>query len=382
MCRRVHITLVGREAAPVYNAVAALSPDYIVYIYSDSLDSTNALVALKNEIKTPSEEHVYPVTNPQEIKDLTVSLAEKFKKDSVTVNITSGLKSWAYWFSIVFEKQENASVVYIDQNNFLWDYKTMQVVENENFDMHTFFRLYGNSIDNNYTDFADYTDKDHIVAKEIENIRKFNIKEFNCIATVLSKPYEQLLKNAKNGTFESPNGSYVNWEKTSSPGDNGRVTVCLVKNNGNRLEKALVSPHVIDLFFSSGWFEFKVAAILSKWPCAKAIYMNCRFPFNPNMDKNEVDILVNTGTKVLFVECKTQINNTVDIDKFRSVIKKYGGMGSKGLFITDAVMTDFAVQKCDDNALLHFSLQQPSLIPIEQALYMLLDSELYNINAR
>ena len=110
--------------------------------------------------------------------------------------------------------------------------------------------------------------------------------------------------------------------------------------------------------------------------------MNCRFPFNPNMDKNEVDILVNTGTKVLFVECKTQIKNTIDIDKFRSVIKKYGGMGSKGLFITDAVMTDFAVQKCNDNALLHFSLQQPSSIPVEQALYMLLNSELYNINAR
>ena len=31
--RKVHITLLGREAASVYNAIMATSPDYIVYIH-------------------------------------------------------------------------------------------------------------------------------------------------------------------------------------------------------------------------------------------------------------------------------------------------------------------------------------------------------------
>lgn len=40
------------------------------------------------------------------------------------------------------------------------------------------------------------------------------------------------------------------------------------------------------------------------------------------------------GTKVLFVECKTHINNPTDIDKFKSAVNNYGGSGSKSLFVT------------------------------------------------
>ena len=111
--------------------------------------------------------------------------------------------------------------------------------------------------------------------------------------------------------------------------------------------------------------------------------MNCHFPYRSNLDKNETDIIVNTGPKILFVECKTQITHNTDIDKFRSVIKGYGGTGSKGLFVTDAKMTDMAKQKCNENGILTFSLQDEHLgMSNEQALILLLESELFNINAK
>ena len=58
----------------------------------------------------------------------------------------------------------------------------------------------------------------------------------------------------------------------------------------------------------------QVAEILSRWEKTKNIYMNCKFLVNQeNIDikkaeqtpKNEVDIIIDTGDKALFVECKT-----------------------------------------------------------------------------
>lgn len=380
--RKVHITLLGREVAPVYNAIMATSPDYIVYIHSESSDSIKALEALKREITTDSESHLLSPTDPFEIKNKAEFLAQNFKEDDVVVNITSGLKSWAYWFGVLFEKQQNASIVYIDQNNVLWDYGTMTKIENVQFDMRALFRLYGNSIDGNCVSLKSYTKEDESAIKTIEELRKFNFQEFNSLVTTLPDSNRKTLQNGNNGFFQTIIGSSVKWEKPAQAGDNGKAVVCIKKNNGSSLNKEIKSPHIIDLLFNSGWFEYKVAKIISEWPKAKEIFLNCHFPFRTGVDKNEVDIIVNTGTKVLFVECKTQIYNTIDIDKFRNVIKTYGGMGSKGLFITDAVMKDNAVQKCEENSILHFSLQQPSLVPADKALSILLDSELYNINAR
>ena len=380
--RKIHITLLGREAAPVYNAIMATSPDYIVYIHSESSDSIKALNALKREIATDSESHLLSPTDPFEIKNKAETLAQKFKEDSIVVNITSGLKSWAYWFGILFDKQPNASIVYIDQNNVLWNYSTMAKIENFQFDMKALFRLYGNSIDGNCVSLKSYTKEDESAITIIEELRKFNFQEFNSLVTTLPDYNRKTLQNSNNGFFQTIRGSSVKWEKPAQTGDNGKAVVCIKKNDGTSLNKEIKSPHIIDLLFNSGWFEYKVAKIISEWPKAKEIFLNCHFPFRTGVDKNEVDIIVNTGTKVLFVECKTQIYNTIDIDKFRNVIKTYGGMGSKGLFVTDAVMKDNAIQKCEENSILHFSLQEPSLFPINKALSLLLDSELYNINAR
>ena len=111
--------------------------------------------------------------------------------------------------------------------------------------------------------------------------------------------------------------------------------------------------------------------------------MNCHFPFVEGIDKNEVDIIINTGTKILFVECKTQIHDTTAIEKFRSVIKGYGGTASKGLFVTDAKMTDIAKAKCKEHGILTFSLQdEHEGMTNEEAIAALLDEELYNINAK
>lgn len=92
---------------------------------------------------------------------------------------------------------------------------------------------------------------------------------------------------------------------------------------------------------------------------------------------------MNTGSKLLFVECKTQIKNETDIDKFASAVKVYGGLGSKALFVTDARMTDKAIEKCADHGIMTFCLQTYyGNEMIEQVLFDKLERELFNLNTK
>ena len=183
---KVHITLVGAQPAPVYNGIVATSPDKVIYIYSESsLATRNRL----NEYIKEEESYLLDVTSPVQIKSLAEKLAEKYKNDEITVNISSGLKSWSHWFGLVFDKCDNAAVVYIDQNNVLWNYKTMEQCFDFHFDMHTLFDLYGNSIKGNYTPFAEYTKEDFKALNDIERVRQTDIKKFITSANEKDKAY-------------------------------------------------------------------------------------------------------------------------------------------------------------------------------------------------
>lgn len=374
--KRIHITLVGAQPAPIYNAIVAINPDKIIYIHSNSDSSIRAVNLLKEVVNVDSDQIELDTTLPSKIKLCAESLAKIYSNEEITINISSGLKSWAYWFSVVFHSYSNASVLYIDQNNILWDYRTMQSSNIINFDMHTLFKLYGHSIENNYTPFEEYTFEDFSAITKIEEIRQFNIKLFNQLTTTLTKEQSHKITHNKTGEIVI-NNSYVKWDKITS-------TIQISLSKGDKYKKCtLSSPHVTQLLFNANWFELKVAKLLSGWSKSKEVCLNCKFPFNKNIDKNEVDIIINAGNKLLFVECKTQITSTTDIDKFRSVIKNYGGMGSKGLFVTDAPMRELAKTKCEEHNIISYSLKENHFnLSEEEALYFLLDNEIDNINAK
>ena len=373
---RVHITLVGGQPAPVYHGIVATAPDKVVFICSSS--SRRVLGMLIPELSTAYDIFELHPTHPAEILRLAESLAEKYADDEVSVNISSGLKSWSHFFGIVFDRCPNAAVVYMDQNNVLWNYRTMTSSSDFEFDMHALFRLYGNPL-KHYRKFTDYTKEEIAFIPEIERARSCSWNDFRTLTSVLDRQAQNKLKMPV-GLFENrTTGSYVEWQRTCDSQD---IYLCLYQRGLPR-EFEWSSPHAIDILFNTGWFELKVASILSRWEKAREVLMNCRFPFVAGIDKNEVDIIIGTDTKILFVECKTQIYNTTDIDKFSSVVRTYGGIGSKGLFITQEKMTDIAKQKCNQNGLLSFSLYgEHGNRTAESALYALLDKEILHINTK
>lgn len=380
---KVHITLVGGQPAPVYHGIVATQPDYVIYVCSKSDVSKQTADILREVLnELPSKCTFLHPTDPLQIKLFAEALASQFKNDDVTLNISSGLKSWSHWFGVVFEKMSNATVIYMDQNNVLWNYRTMEASADFEFDMHTLFRLYRNPLDN-YTLFSEYTEDDFNAISQIESCRVFNYNDFNKLTTVVPKLVQKKIRNNAVGEQHLLGSkSYVAWKKNLPEGTQS-VELCIYDENEDYVKEVIKAPHAVELAFFAGWFECKIAKLLSSWSHARKIYMNCHFPFKEGVDKNEVDIIIDTGTKILFVECKTQIFDTTAIDKFRSVIKGYGGTASKGLFVTDAKMTEIALVKCKEHGILAFSLQdEHEGKSVEEAIAALLDAELYNINAR
>ena len=371
---KIHIALVGGQPAPVYHGIIATNPDKVIYVYSEEVE--NSLSALRAEINAVEAEQLQPLspTNPIEIENVACYLAEKYKDDEIVVNISSGLKSWSHIFGYIFQERANAAVVYMDQNNVLWNYKTKESSSDFTFDMFTLFRLYGNPLER-FAKFSDYSESDKEVAGQIEGIRKVNIRDFNKLLACPEDEFKSDLHNNRRGAFTLESGSCVKWEKPSK-GRNDAVVKIYLQNRYGGDEVELESPHALELAFNSGWFEYKIASILSKWKSAKDICLNCRFPFDDKHDKNEVDIIINTGNKLLFVECKTQIYSSTDIDKFRAVVKKYGGMGAKALFVTYYAKKDMEKQKCEEHGIIEYSLEDG-----RDKLLQILNNELNKINA-
>lgn len=120
---KIHITLVGGQPAPVYNGIKATNPDKVVFVHS--IDSLKALNALIKEINVPYESVQLSPTEAVEIQKVVKKLAEQYAKEEIVVNISSGPKSWSHLFGVMFQSKENATIVYMDQNNVLWNYRTM-----------------------------------------------------------------------------------------------------------------------------------------------------------------------------------------------------------------------------------------------------------------
>lgn len=376
---KVHITLVGGQPAPVYNAIVATQPNRVVFIYSD--DSRRAVEAVKKEISIEiDEQEPLETTNPFEIMHRAEALAEKYKDDEVTLNISSGLKSWSHLFGRVFESMPNAAVVYMDQNNVLWNYRTMESKSDFVFDMDVMFRLQGNEL-KHFKPFSDYTEEDKAALDTLLSARKYNCGNFNKLTNIMSKDWENRVANQNKGCLSLSEKDSVDWKKPDF------VRLILSTKKKGIKEYEIISPNAVYMTFHTGWFEYKIARMLSHWHYAKDIRMNCIFPPKSTnsirFPKNEIDIIVNTGTKILFVECKTQINSSTDIDKFRTAVKNYGGLGSKALFVSDYVMNDMQKEKCSESGIISFSLQDNAFgNNKEQELFKLLEKELFNINTK
>lgn len=373
--KKVHISLVGGQPVPVYIGIKddCQAGDIILVCSPQSLEEANRIKThfLKRMVRI---EECSPV-NLSEIEMLTEKLRNEFEACEVTLNLTSGTKLWTLSFFRVFSQMNSAQFIYVDQTNTITDILTKETHKGE-IPHITRFELYGTPL-TSYVPLTDYDRADFDVMSEVEKIRKINRRDFTLLTGSCDK---RLLENNEviPATVNGSSIKYDYWEKW--------VTINLQGYNGFVKSQTFRSPHVFDIVFNSGWFELKVAHELNKNPHVKEVWLNCEFSDTEGNPKNEIDIICDLGNRLLFVECKTMIKDTTDIDKFRSALRNFSGTSTTGLFVTnDHPKKEYkhAMEKCRDNGILTFNFARWREAPLQSvSLDKIIESQLFTQNKR
>ncbi|MEY8688148.1 DUF1887 family CARF protein [Bacteroides sp. AN502(2024)] len=377
----IHIALLGAQSYPVYLGIIDQHPDEVILIHSvTTLDEAIRVRCEieKQEIKLPVQLIEFdPVDISRIFSQLKKHFANLSFENLYSVNISGGTKLWSVAFYEYFREYPHVRLLYIDQNNYICDLKTAgKRLSDVPLDTDIVFRLNG-TLAKSYTLLSEYTEKDTCCLKKIKDLRRHSYDGFKGFSMPGIEKWNEI-ENKKEGCWMSADGALL-WDKPAQ-----RIIIRLLNKKGIVKEETLESPHVFSLFFHAGWFEYEVARILSGWKYAKEIRLNVKFPYNAERNpKNEIDVIVNTGNRLLFVECKTQISFITDIDKFRTAVKNYGGMACKALFVTEAVMKNTAREKCEDSGILSFSLENSfANLSVAEQLYIKLELELFEINKK
>ena len=249
---RVHIALVGRQTAPIYNCVMHFQPEKVYYIYSS--ETKRELSYLLSLTSIPNESIEVSASDLQGIRSIAVGLSDRISpEDEVTLILQGGTKHWSLIFYSVFSKFDNCSHYLLDQNNVLANLNTLEECEIQS-RVFTYFQLTGNP-PRQYMDFTSYTGDDYEAFKIIERARKSNNPTFNKLTTVLSKEWSAKVREQKRGLFKIDEDTYVSWEK-NLPEQRVRLVM-----KGNVFD--IVSPNAVTLVFNSGWFEYNASSFVA-----------------------------------------------------------------------------------------------------------------------
>ena len=353
--KRIHvqIALVGGQPTPVYQGIIHLHPNQVVLVCSKN--SRKVADDIRRQLPFYDNKNIliYEISDIDlEAMYKTAELIEQALPKGITLslNLSGGMKLWSIIFNNVFRrKRRSCHSFFIGQNGTFFDLKEKVSGAKVDFDMDAQFEILGHEIDS-YTLLSEYDNADLEVLDKVlnwafsednhENLKKLTSEFYN---TYKAKFHDTLFDQAHQVTKGL--GDYLKWDPSTKTFD-GLLSGKEIIN--------LTSPHAEHILLNTGWFELYVANIIANFYPKDQISLNCVFKTKKDSIKNEVDIIVKTDNKLIFVECKTQIYNATDIDKFRSVVRNFGGLGSKPLFVTNSKMKPDAKEKCEDYDITRF----------------------------
>ena len=374
---KLHIALVGAQTMPIYIGILESDADKFILIHSTQTKSNAEIIARYiNRDNTVLFE--LPAWDFPKMKDRIDGLLAEYKDWSIEANISGGSKPWGFMFSMLAFEYSNMSLFFVDQSCMIHNISDLTSRMAKPLDGGIRQILEFNQIlESNqassvtHVDLTSYGEKDVSILTEIKRCRKKYPKIFNNL-TIPKRGIQNRYQNNKLDTIvDDQSQSEISWDIR---GPEQKVKLTFINRLGNTDVVTFQSPHAFDMVVSSGWFEYEIAKCLELWTEAKDIWLNSVFPYRNNTPKNEIDIIVNVGYKLLFVECKTKIFDYTDIDKFRSAVKNYGGLSSKAIFISLESMNDKTIEKCETNGIDYFSLDGKPAVEMKKALFAKLNT--------
>ncbi|PLW99923.1 MAG: hypothetical protein C0594_16425 [Marinilabiliales bacterium] len=360
------ITLVGGQILPVYVGIKEFNPDKVHFLVSN--DSKNGISSLKSQIqKVKYSEYICNPFDFYEIKSICEKIVEKIEsEDEVSFNLTGGTKIMVLAAqSVIHEK--NLQGFYINQDDTflkLPEYKQSKI--NTEISIKEFFTLSGHNIFS-YKELSDYTNNDFNVVKTIESFANTN-KKYSSITNHFRRKYQKIPQTGKESL---QNGVIVTWDTKS----------IVAVFNGKTIFN-ISSDKAMDLFFNAAWWELIVAQEVSKWNKIKEICLGLELPFKTDnkIMKNEIDLLINTGKKLFFIECKSGNVKQEDINKMKIIKQTYGGLISKSVLVSRYMVNSNILEKCkelDIEVFYSYAFNNIEINPVSKLI-----TTLNNINAK
>ncbi len=382
---KVTLSLVGGQPFPVYAQVLDSKPDILVLFCSEQTHRNAENLERCIKQKLPHTIVRKTLVDATDLKSSALTFeahAQAWLKpgNDITVNLSGGTKPWSMQLLGIFSGKESAKCVFIDQNNYIWD---MASFERQKF-VHTDitlddkFALYGVRATPR-TAIEDIDASDYETMGKVEQLFRSNWGAFKEITDRIVKDSEQ---GEFTGYYPSKKNPLIAIERMGK-----NVFECNYLKGPSKAPAhlSISSPRAAALLLNTGWFELKAARLISQWSGTRKVWLNTSINYgNSNRRVNEIDLIVETtNDKLLFVECKTAVRNSTDIDKFNDVIKSYGGLGGKRIFITYSPMKDLPLDKCKALNIPFFSFQEINKNPSSVSVfYNALDKYMATINAR
>lgn len=335
------ITFVGGQLLPVFVGIKEFSPDKIHFIVSE--ESKNKISLLKPFFtdKVFSEKQCNPFDFTS-IKTKLTDILEKIESsDEVQFNLTGGTKVMVLAAQAIMQ-EKNIKGFYINLDNTFLQLPSYEIKKiTSEITIKEFLEMTGHKISHSNV-LSDFSNDDFKSVSAIESFSLSNDKLLLQINSKIRNAYKDKYNKVKvptSGLLEINKTCKLNWTAN-------KITITLQGRDVLKID----SPNARTLFFNAGWWELIVAKAISQWSKAKELLIQCELPFKTdvNTTKNEIDVLVNIGGKLIFIECKSGMVKQEDINKMRIVKDTYGGIISKSLLVCRFMPSPTILEKCKE----------------------------------
>lgn len=327
------IALLGSQVLPIFLGIKEYNPDHVHFLVTNE---SNVKLDQLADVLEDVEIHSY-VCNPYDVKNVREVcesiITQRSGSDEISFNLTGGTKLMLIAAQSVLS-EGGFSGFYVDTNNSVTEIpsfvkkKLCYTISTEDF-----FSLSGHRISSSKR----LDSFDHADFNAAEKIQGFSDegKDFSLITAHFRK-----IKKIKNFGEELIN---ENLKCTWSLG------IITIQKKGKK-EYIFESPNVKALFFYGGWWELLVANSLAGWEAGQEILMEVVLPFKIDLktNKNEIDILINRNNKLIFIECKSGIVSSQDINKIKTIRDTYGGNSSRSVLVCQHKPEKTLFEKCKE----------------------------------
>lgn len=328
------ICFVSGQLLPIYIGIKEFMPDKIHFIASE--ETKGGISVIRDLFKELTfREFICEPFDFYSIKKFVENIIEKIDVgDDILINLTGGTKIMLLAAQSVIS-DKHVGGFYINQDYSLINvpsYEKKQIVSQ--LSVNDFFCLSGHKSFTAKT-LPDFTSSDYKVSNEINSFATSN-KLYSKVTEHIRKKFKSIPEKG----FETiASNASVKWER-------GLVEI----HNNSKLVAAFKSTNVKELFFNATWWEILVALEVIKWVKAKEVMLHCELTFKSDDKtlKNEIDILLNTGRKLIFVECKSGNIRQEDINKMKVIKETYGGIISKSLLVSRFMPSQSILEKCKE----------------------------------